>query len=78
MLLRRSFPLALIAGLLAMAAAGAEAKTSWPSRATPMRALVICKFHESASPVEGNADAFWNIQLQHRRAAWLIDSYGQG
>ena len=39
---------------------------------------VRCTFHESASPTEGNPDTFWDVELRHMRAGWLVDSYGQG
>jgi hypothetical protein len=37
-----------------------------------------CTFHESASPVVGNLDRFWDIYLRHTGGGWLIYSYGQG
>jgi hypothetical protein len=41
-------------------------------------ANVSCSFHESASPVEGNPDNFWVVEVRHASAGWLIDNYGQG
>jgi len=45
---------------------------------TRRRATVSCTFHESASPVEGNPDTFWDVELRHAKIGWLIDNYGQG
>jgi hypothetical protein len=42
------------------------------------RAEVLCTFHESASPSEGNPDTFWDVYLHHAGGGWLIYSYGQG
>ena len=42
------------------------------------RAEVLCTFHESASPSEGNPDSFWDVYLHHAGSGWLIYSYGQG
>jgi hypothetical protein len=39
---------------------------------------VFCSFLESASPVEGNPDTFWDVELQRTSRGWLIDNYGQG
>ncbi|MGO9959024.1 MAG: hypothetical protein ACLP50_24170 [Solirubrobacteraceae bacterium] len=44
----------------------------------PARADVYCRFRESASAIEGNPDTFWDIELRHTNAGWLIDNYGQG
>ena len=41
-------------------------------------AEVLCTFHESASPTEGNPDSFWDIYLRRTSSGWLIYSYGQG
>jgi hypothetical protein len=42
------------------------------------RTEVLCTFHESASPSEGNPDNFWDVYLRHASGGWLIYSYGQG
>jgi hypothetical protein len=44
---------------------------------TRSHANVLCTFHESASPVEGNPDTFWDIDLRHTNSGWMIDNYGQ-
>jgi hypothetical protein len=131
---RRLFFSLIVVVALTVAAPGAVAKTSWPSRSTPLsstlgwfkainahdrqrllfyvassardqmgwaapsvawskfmdlncktlktssrsRAEVLCTFHESASPSEGNADSFWDVYLHDTGAGWLIYSYGQG
>jgi hypothetical protein len=45
---------------------------------TRTKAIVYCSFHESRSPSEGNPDSFWDIDLRHAKASWLIVAYGQG
>jgi hypothetical protein len=41
-------------------------------------AEVLCTFHESSSPSEGNPDSFWDVDLRHTSRGWLIYSYCQG
>jgi hypothetical protein len=38
----------------------------------------VLHVHRSASPVEGNPDTFWDVELHHAKIGWLIDNYGQG
>ncbi len=46
---------------------------------TGIDATVHCSFHESTSSMEGNPDAFWNIEMTRNPAGvWLIHNYGQG
>jgi hypothetical protein len=45
---------------------------------TQSRADMYCSFRESASPVEGNPDRFWDVELRRTSGGWLIDNYGQG
>jgi hypothetical protein len=41
-------------------------------------ASVLCTFKESASPTEGNPDAFWSVYMQRASTGgWLINNYGQ-
>ena len=45
---------------------------------TASNAAFLCRFHESASPTEGNSVGFWVVQLHRFKGVWLIVGYGQG
>ncbi len=47
-------------------------KTSTPN------ASVMCAFHESSSPTEGNPSSRWGVQLHRFKRSWLIVNYGEG